>query len=286
MKIPFRSLLALATITVGLCPALADTQDCGEDAKAVLSQAYPSAQPDADGTRLLLDGHIAIELPADDAGSAHAVVCKIWPAQPGLTLIAVPLIDTRQSGDDQTIGDLDLLVVDAKTRQIRQRLRQPGLMSDNAITISTVAFDTSVYRLRPDVPAFGLRRVIVNKSARTPFNETDLWLYAIENGELHSVLDKLAVATNAGANNDDCTGQSESSQVTLSMGGAVRNGHRDIIATSKVTEEADHPGKNGACVTKTTGHSTRIYRLGYDGKHYIIPKPLRASDVEKPDAKP
>jgi len=264
--------LLIGTSAVGLSPARADTASCAEAARAVLGLAYPSAQPSADGTQLLLAGRFAIELPSDGAGSPHETICKVWPARPDLLLMAVPLIDTKQSTGDENFGDLDLLVVDAKTREIRQRLREPGLMEDDAIAIHRIELDTAAYRLKPDLLAFGLRIISANNSGVAPLRETTLQLYSTENSRLRRVLDKLYVSSDHWEEGDDCTGQGESGALTLSMGAMGRKGYRDIVVTEKGSTDADRPGKGDACVTRVTHRSNQTYSLVYDGTNYVIPK--------------
>ena len=278
MKIPFRFLLAAAAIAAGLGPAFADTQGCGDDAKALLSRAYPTAQPSSNGRQLLLDGHVSIDLSPNSFNSPHGVVCKIWPAQPDLMLVAVPLIDTKQSGDGQNFGDLDLLVVDAKSGEVSQRLRQPRLMEDDAVAIDQIEFDTAAYRLRPDVLAFGLRIDMRNGSQIVQYSETTLRLYAIIGGELRAVLDGIVVSMERGENEGGCTVEDESNAVTLSMDEAVRNGFRGIIATQRHSVDRSRPDKNGECITKPGRKSSRVFSLSYDGKHYAAPKALKPDE--------
>ena len=79
----------------------------------------------------------------------------------------MPLIDSAQSIDGQHIGDVELLVVDRKSLQVRQRLLQPGLMDDDAIAIRGIEFDTGRYGLAPGVTAFGLRIEMANHAAQS-----------------------------------------------------------------------------------------------------------------------
>jgi len=275
MKIPFRFLLAAAAITAGLGPAFADTQGCSDDAKALMSRAYPTAQPSTNGRQLLLDGHISIDLSPNSFDSPHGVSCKIWPAQPNLMLVAVPLIDTKQSGNGRNFGDIDLLVVDAKTGEIRQRLRQPRLMEDDAVAISQIEFDTAAYRLRSDMLAFGLRIDMRNGSQIVQYSETTLRLYAVIDGELRAILDGIVVSMERGENEGGCTVEDENSAVTLSMDDAIRNGFHGMIATQRRFVDRSRPDKDGECITKHGRKSSRVFSLSYDGKQYSLPLALK-----------
>lgn len=275
MKIPFFLLPAASTLAGGVGPAFADTSGCGGDAKAMLGRAYPTAQPSSDGRKLLVGGRVSIDLTPNSFDSPHGVACKSWPAQPDLMLVAVPLIDTKLSGDGQNFGDLDLLVVDARNGDIRQRLRQPGLMADDAVAISQIEFDTAAYRLKSDVLAFGVRIDMRNGSQITQYSETTLRLYAIAEGQLRAVLDGMVVSMQRNEVEDGCSVEDENNAVTLAMDGAVRNGFHGIIATQRRSVDRSRPGKDGECVTKPGRRSSRVFSLSYDGKQYVVPKALR-----------
>jgi len=261
--------LLVCASAAGLTPARAEAPSCADAARAALRQAYPTAQPSSDGRQLLLSGRFAIELPSEGTGSPHETICKIWPAQPDLMLMAVPLIDTKQSTDNENFGDLDLLVIDAKTGEMRQRLRQPGLMEDDAVAVYRIEFDTAAYRLKPDLMAFGLRITSANNSGIDPLSETALQLYVVENGRLRAVLDRFGVSSSLSELGGDCIGQGEREALTLSMGRVGREGYRDIVVTENGSTQADRKGKDGACLTRVTHRSKRTYSLGYDGTRYV-----------------
>lgn len=128
--------------------------ECG-DVAAIIRQAYPGAV--AQGGRAVRVGDRMITLPSASSIDPHGVVCRRWRGQPGLRLVAVPLI--AQVRSDGTSGDLDVLVVNETTGTPHQRLRLPHAMDDGAIHLSGVSFDTAAYRIGPDRLAFGVRRV-------------------------------------------------------------------------------------------------------------------------------
>lgn len=266
--------LFLGLAAASLSPAWAAADDCG-DAAALVQQAYPKARKSADGASFTLEPQISIALTAAD-GDTPGLVCKMWPAKDGLLLVAVPLIDSAKSSDGEHVGDIELLVVDSKSLQVRQRLLQPGLMNDDAIAIRKVEFDTGRYRLAPDVTAFGLRIEMANHSQPNPFAETDLRLYALDGDALRMVLDGLVVADNGGEGDTNCAGSFHSSQVSLAMSPARHHFYHDI----KVVEQADtdnpSPDKNGECQSHPGKSVKRTYRLRYDGSRYQAPAALKA----------
>ncbi|OBQ75070.1 hypothetical protein [Mesorhizobium erdmanii] len=268
--------LALAFAAASLSPTQAAADDCS-DVAVLLRQAYPKIQKSADGRSFTLEPHTSIALPGPQDGTP-GLVCKIWPAHDDLLLVAVPLIDSAQSGDGQHSGDIELLVVDRKTLQVRQRLRQPGLMSDDAVAIRKIELDTGRYGLAPGVTAFGLRIEMANHSQPNPFSETDLRLYAVAGDVLNLVLDGLVVAENGGESDTNCAGSFHSSQVNLSMGPTIHRGYHDIIAVERKDTDEPLPDKDGECQSHPGKSVSRTYRLRYDGSRYPVPRALNALD--------
>lgn len=266
--------LGLAAISWG--PAQAAADDCG-DAAALLRQAYPKVQKSADGGSFALEPHTSIAL-ADPQDGTLGLVCKVWPAHDDLLLVAVPLIDSAKSSDGQHIGDIELLVVDRKSLQLRQRLLQPGLMNDDAIAIRDIAFDTGRYGLAPGVTAFGLRIEMANHSQPNPFSETDLRLYAISGNALRLVLDGLVVSGNGGEGDTNCAGSFHSSQVSLTMSPASHRGYHDITVVERMDTDNPLPDKNGECQSHPGKSVSRTCRLRYDGSRYQAPVALKAVD--------
>ncbi|MER8520561.1 hypothetical protein NKI48_04725 [Mesorhizobium sp. M0644] len=256
-----------------LSPAKAAAGDCG-DAAALVQQAYPKARKSADGTSFTLEPHTSIASTLPESDAPFGLACKIWPAHDDLLLVAVPLIDSA-NGDDLHVGDIELLVVDRNTLRVRQRLLQPGLMTDDAIAIRKVEFDTGRYAMAPEVTAFGLRIEMANHSQANPFTETDLRLYALAGGALRVVLDGLVVAGTGGEGDASCAGSFHSSQVRLTMSPARHHGYHDIIAVERTDTDNPSPDQNGECQSHPGKPVKRTYRMRYDGSRYAVPAALK-----------
>lgn len=271
MPLTHRLLLA-TTLLFATQLAYAATDGCIERAAAIVQQAYPKAKSTAKDS-FAVDGAV-ITLPSSDSIGAdpHAMVCKTWPAQPQWLLVAVPLI--TQTGDDENTGDLELLVLDKASLKVQQRQKLAGRMSDDAIQIHSVELDTARYQLAPDIVAFGLRLTLANNSRANPFEEADLWLYAIDHGQLRPVLDGIVTHSNGGEWDTLCAGTFQGADRTLAMDSAVHNGYADIRVTEKSSSDVSVVGKDGQCDSKTD-NSKQTYRLSYDGKRYQVPKVLR-----------
>ena len=273
MRMLLRTLF-LGLATASLSPAWAAAGDCG-DVVALVQQAYPKARKSSDSAALTLEPDISIALALTDY-DRPGVVCKIWPAHDDLLLVAVPLIDSAKSSDGEHVGDIELLVVDRTSRQVRQRLLQPGLMNDDAVAIRKIEFDTGRYALSPDVTAFGLRIEMANNSLPNPFSETDLRLYALDGNALRLVLDGLVVADNGGEGDTNCAGSFHTSQVSLAMSSAKHHGYHDITVVQRTDTDNPLPDKNGECQSHPGKSVKRSYRLRYDGSRYPVPAALKA----------
>lgn len=268
--------LALAALLIpgaaqaagGACP----------QAAAVVRMAYPEAPaPDGEGNLRLGRDNIVIRIADADDGEPFAVTCKTWPAQPGLLLAAIPLMQDTPNQDDGHTGDLRILVLDSSSLEIRHDIRLQGLMSDDAVRLTSVSFDTARYDLAPGRRAFGLRISRVGASRANPFDETSLRLFDIGPKGLAMVLDGLSVARSSGEWDTNCAGRFTSRAVTLSMADTVTQGYRDI-ATSESRESSRAAVVRGDCEEKVVDKGKTPRTLKFDGQRYRIPQPLRSMD--------
>lgn len=247
-------------------------------AAAVVRMAYPEAPaPDGEGNLRLGRDNIVIRIADADDGEPFAVTCKTWPAQPGLLLAAIPLMQDTPNQDDGHTGDLRILVLDSSSLEIRHDIRLQGLMSDDAVRLTSVSFDTARYDLAPGRRAFGLRISRVGASRANPFDETSLRLFDIGPKGLAMVLDGLSVARSSGEWDTNCAGRFTSRAVTLSMADTVTQGYRDI-ATSESRESSRAAVVRGDCEEKVVDKGKTPRTLKFDGQRYRIPQPLRSMD--------
>ncbi|PDV87398.1 hypothetical protein CO652_15475 [Rhizobium sp. H4] len=272
-----RTLFFAPIVLIGLdAPAaLAGQVECAGRAADIIRRAYPSATNAEDGTLLFEGATITLSKGDSVDGDPHAVICRVWPAQPQLTLIAVPLM-TEQS-DSENEGDIELLVVDSANLQVGQRLRLDGAMSDDAFRVRSVAFDTARDQLAPKRTAFGLRVSLEGSSRANPFGETTLWLFSIEGDRLKPVLDNIVVRESRGEWDTVCAGEFSETTRTLSMIPSAKDAVSDIVVTEKTTTSVNRVGTDNDCNSedKTT---IRKHRLRYDGSGYGVPKDLKRVD--------
>lgn len=269
MRAIIRWRLAMLALALGV-PTLAKAQDqeCG-NVDLIVRQAYPGAV--AQGERSVRAGNRTLTLPSPSSIDPHAIVCRRWRGQPGLVLVAVPLI--AQVGVDSTLGDLDVLVVDEATGKTRHRLRIAHAMDDDAVRISGVSFDTAAYRLTPDRLAFGVRREWAGSSRPNPFMETTLSLYEPRDGALSPVLDDLMVGRSQGEWDLSCSGETITTERILRMVPGPRG--QDISILERTTHSTSEEAKSGECSTTDQALAPRTIRLSFDGERYDVPRSLQ-----------
>ena len=249
---PFtRPLLLLALILYGVASTQARAK-CAQ-AEAIVHHAYPGA----DGYNL-------------DGKNLSVPVCKVWPAHPELTLVLVSLMSP--SSEDGNSGDLDLLLLDSRNLELKQRLRLPGYMDDDAVHIDDLSLDTAHYELAPGTVAFGIRKELSGSSRPDPFGEVDLSLYAIVGGKLRTVLDGLVVSRSQGDWDTQCTGTFSNQSMVLSMSKASTNGFADIDIRGTEEDREDYGSSQQQCQTKSDKQSSFQAHLRYDGHKYVVPK--------------
>lgn len=268
---------ALIGLSVSLAaPAVAAGQsDCGGRAADIVRQAYPAATKTADAAFDLAG--TTITLPTDNGADddPHVLTCRVWPARPELTLVAVPLM-TEQS-DDSNEGDIELLVVDSASFQVKQRLRLEGLMSDDAVHVSRIAFDTAPYQIARDELAFGLRIGLEGSSGPNPFGETTLWLFSMDGHGLRTVLDNIVVDENHGEWDTVCAGEFQATTRTLAIAPSSHAAFADLLVTEKTTSTINKPEGNDECSSNDTT-TTGKRRIRYEGSGYRVPAELRRAE--------
>lgn len=238
------------------------------DINAIVQHAWPDAKPTAEG-KLLTQHNQVIDITGNSPQSA---ICRVWPAHPELTLAAIPLM-AQQYSDYDRIGDLELLVLDSTNLDVKQRLRLPERMNDDAIQITGLALDTARWKVTPTQTAFGLRVARTGSSRVNPFSEDALSLFVIENNQLRAVLNGIVLENSTGEWDGNCVGTFHDIKRTLTLASDSHNGYFDIRVNEKNVESTAYTVANEQCASKDKpGKASGVLR--YDGKQYAIPKEL------------
>ncbi|WP_421361815.1 hypothetical protein [Agrobacterium rosae] len=250
------------------------SEGCDGRAEVIVRNAYPDATKNDDETFQFGKSTISINDRETGIDAPHLMTCRVWPANPQLTLVAVPLI--KSANEDGTVGDLELLVIDTASSAVKQRLLLDNRMADDAIRISAVEFDTARYKLSREQTAFGLRISTAGSSRPNPYDDVSLWLYVIDKGSLRPVLDGMIVSKNTGEWDTNCAGEFQSSESTLSMASTRTHDYADISVVDTGSTKTNFVGKDNSCEDKTVTSKPQTLRLVYDGEQYPIPEDRRA----------
>lgn len=271
---------ALALTALLACGAAQAARDACPQAADIVRAVYPNAPaPGADGRVRLGQDNLVVQISDAEFGAPFAVTCKAWPANPNLLLAAIPLMQDGPDDADGHDGDLRILVLDRATLRILHDLQLAGLMSDDAVRLSNVSFDTARYDVAPGRRAFGLRISREGSSRANPYSETSLRLFDIGAQRLDMLLDGLIVDGSGGEWDTNCAGEFTERSVSLAMGEAQTQGLRDLVATESY-ESSRSAVQHGDCVEKTLDKGKTTHTLKFDGRRYQIPKALRSMDRE------
>ncbi|MGH8082471.1 MAG: hypothetical protein ACREP7_17990 [Lysobacter sp.] len=265
-----RTALSLLLVFAAMHAPAALAADCESRVYDLLQAAYPGAQGEtgdegellrvsAGGTRWINTG---------------AVICKVWPASPGKTLLAVKLQHEAATGAAADSADLELLVADSNSSKITQRYREAGALDSDAIRISSLSLDTARYRLDDKTTAFGLRVNYSGSSRANPYSSTVLSLYVLDGAKLRPVLRKLEVALDRGEWDTNCAGEFENAQRTVAIDSKRDHGYAGLLVSGD-EETRRRAAKGDDCEDVAGTNRKRKARLSYDGREYTVPKELQ-----------
>ncbi|MFI8745900.1 hypothetical protein ACIGKL_12155 [Pseudomonas sp. NPDC077186] len=242
-----------------LLVAAAQADDCRQQLPAWIEQAHP--------------GHATGQVLQDERGryrvDTEQSICKVWPARPQLTLMAMLLV--REEEDDYGDAELEVLVLDSAKQSFLARLVEPNRLDWNAFHVEDMTFDTAPYRLRGDDLAFGVRISRRNSSRANPAHETRLDLYELEAQSLRPLLGELPVFLSWGEWDTSCTGAfSETKGVVIITDRVGNQGYRKLLLKDTRVERR-MALIDGEC--RTVEESTHRYQLPieYGDERYLLP---------------
>ncbi|QEI06450.1 hypothetical protein FXN63_11865 [Pigmentiphaga aceris] len=274
--------IALSSLAATVQAQSATSAEACPQPATILQNAYPAAKLDPDQGKpagYLLGDH-KLMLPQSTPGSVPFMFCKVWPAHDQLLLVGVPRMAVSAELDMDREGDLDILVLDRATLKVKQRTTVDHAMTDDAIRLEQMEFDTARYVLAPGIQAFGLRASYSGSSRPNPFNEVTLRLFAMRNGDsgpLRIVLDGASVSRMNGEWDTNCKGEFTKSKTVLSMTSKVSNGFFDIRATKNSEDSTTQLVPAGSDCNESIVKKERTqHTLVFDGQRYVIPDAVKA----------
>ncbi|MFD1297557.1 PA3715 family protein [Lysobacter gummosus] len=266
-----RTVLSLSLSLVALIvSADAVAADCASRLPELLQAAYPGAREGGGDEEGLLRtaGAQPRWIQIDE------VACKVWPASPDKTLLAVRLRHQAASGLEVESADLEVLVADSAQPRIAQRYREDDALQSDAIRIGSIALDTARYRLNETTTAFGVRIDYNGSSRANPYGSTQLNLYVADGDSLRPVLRKLEVALDRGEWDTNCAGEFETVKRTVAIDAKRDRGYAGLRVAS-VEEARRSVAKGDDCTELPVSKRQRVARLAFDGRQYTVPADLR-----------
>lgn len=248
----------------------ADAAECGERMYDLLKAAYPGASSETgDGAEYLRTAGAQPRWIDINNGAT----CKVWPASPDKTLIAVQLRHSAADDPDGYTADLEVLVADSAEPRILQRHREQEALQSDAIRITAVSLDTARYRLNETTTAFGVRIEYSGSSRPNPYGSTTLSLYAAEDGKLRQVLRSLEVEASRGEWDTHCAGEFSSLRRTVAMDAKRDHGYAGLLVSS-VEQRTRNVVQGEDCTERADAKQQSRVRIAYDGREYVPVQPM------------
>ncbi len=227
----------------------------------------------ADCPSLIIQLNTALHYQQDESVE-YLADCKIWPADPRKTLVALAHYQTNSSmsspASHDGLYDLDVVIVETASGEILQRILQKGALDSDALYLKSITIDTGRYLLAPTVRAFGVRAMRGNPHA----DYETLSLYVARNNELTSVMQNLVTYKLFGEPQGPggCARSSETKR-KLAMAKTSHHGLADVLVLETGLEQDQTVVKDGCEIDEHK--SAQHYELHFDGASYVLPALLQ-----------
>ncbi|EGU32656.1 hypothetical protein VII00023_06437 [Vibrio ichthyoenteri ATCC 700023] len=279
--------LTIATALLSLISFSASANDfCQQNLLPILKQAYPTATAltNNDGEPYQLQLHDEYKR-SIDLGFSSQAVCKVWPSKPELTLLAVKLdyYEEEQLGWAASTADLEILVVDTKSKQILARQLLVDALFSDAISVDSIALDTARYHLNDHITAFGVTVKRSSHSGPNPYNSKTLSLFQFDatqpqGKQISLLVDSLIVNQFGGESDTTCAGEFWRTKRIVIINNAKQQAPNLSPLTVKTqvkhfrsTREED----SFDCIDSTIDIKKETTTLRFDGTQYPVAKEMR-----------
>jgi hypothetical protein len=215
----------------------------------------------------------ASDLHANGSVDLEKAACKVWPANPNLTIAALPI---AHHDNDANVGtyDLKVLVADSLTGSVYAHIYQPSAIQYDAINLTGIAIDTARYQLKSDKRAFGVRISYSGSSAIFPMDTTSLDLYVIDERVLRPVLNHFVVEARNGDWDGLCEGVFNTTVRSIDLGSPGQEGY----AALKISEKHIHSVSkmtDAGCATKDQSITRTNSVISYRNGEYQVPGKMK-----------
>jgi hypothetical protein len=218
----------------------------------------------------------------DDVEPTLSLACKVWPAQPDLTIISVIFEpDTLHQEPADSAGDDTkewvTLVADKKSARILATHRgQIEVDASVRIHAASLVIDTAAYRLAPGIMAFGIRKNIgYSPSCADGGFDEFLTLFVYVQGKLRPILSEPHLkfwSIDFDSGHHPCGPEQADyllvqGNTLLKMLKTSSNGFYDL---EFVTTAAASWEKAEGQISQYSPYTAKAIAR-YDGKHYVMP---------------
>lgn len=194
--------------------------------------------------------------------------CKVWPADPSVTLAVVAYTDQPGDGSDVDTWNVVTAMVDTHTAKVVAAAKEVGNTSDDTYRLGGYVLDTAPYPLSPTVRAFGV--IDTNQKdvhCADAYSGPVLTLWIRDKDRLRPVFTtnlEGAVTTEGVA----CAGSSgplhmENARMTIAVEKTRTNGFADLSITARVV-----PSYSDVDGDRKGPQRVRRVVLKYDGRTY------------------
>lgn len=197
--------------------------------------------------------------------------CKVWPAMPDKTLVA--LLHGSEDESGTATYDLALLILNPQAQPLQHSYFKQAFESD-AIRLTALEFDTARYQLSKTHLAFGLRSSYQGSSRANPYSATHLSLYVEQPEGLKAVLSNFQTHLDSGEWDGQCAGSFDSLKRTLAITSRQNQGWFNIRVNSRHSSEHAVLTADNGCQSSKPQVLERRDSLRYQHDHYVIPSSL------------
>lgn len=227
-----------------------------------------------------LDIQLAKNLKYNDAlarGDSYFSACKVWPADPKKTIVALSFIQPDRSDEysaDEGDYDLNVLVVETGSNKILSRIYKRKAFISDAIALTNIGIDTARYDLADGVRAFGVTSSYTGASRVNPYGATRMTLYVEKGKQLKPILQNLVINSGNGEWDGNCKGEFSDINRIIDISKNTTSGYKDLIIRQSETKSRSSLDKKGECVEYKSPLSKKSHHLKFNGQAYTLPSVL------------
>jgi len=193
------------------------------------------------------------------------VQCKIWPANPQLSILAWEIEDSsRKSNQEKLDGDIQIVIASTQTGKIVAKYTDQGALFNDAFEAGGVKLDTALYKLNDSITAFGVR---YSRNGRHS-SVQNMNLYILKDNNIQKVLKDLRMGHDNNESLGGCRAYTqESKSFIIIQDKKVKNGFASLLVKST---EIDNEQDNN-CEIISSEKLKKSTSLSFDGKQYLVP---------------